>query len=254
MKNYRDAIMKRVKTKSIFKYDDLIITVTTEPDSLLESFCLTATVGKVFVGQIYGMSTNAYHMFTQPDNVWLQLDGASVLYADEGLAYLNNIMPQRAIMDGNGLEDFGFSDEEIDAICDKISFVNKKIADIAKHDISYRNKNIVFLDDVIVKPDYRRKGIFLKMTEVLEQWFGSDYSGAAYIYPLTMFDDGDDGDVFYDDDNAEENLLLNRTIATKLGWSLIDDFYALKLPEYILKIAKLGEEFRKYVPHIENDE
>ena len=178
-------------------------------------------------------------MFTQPDDVWVHLDGTSVLYADEGLAYLNNIMPQRAIMDGNGLEDFGFSDEEIDAICDKISLVNKKIADIAKHDISYRNKNIVFLDDVIVKPDYRRKGIFLKMTEVLEQWFGSDYSGAAYIYPLTMFDDGD---VFYDDDNAEENLHLNRTIATKLGWSLIDDFYALKIPEYILKIAKLGQE------------
>ena len=289
VKNYKEFPVSQTQSRqNAFRCDNLKITVKTETDEDIgfTSFCLTAKVGRLIVGKLNGLSISAYYILTDPFEICGLLDEESDIYHDECLAYIDRVLPLATVDIANVGECYGISDEEIEDILErmdcaqdeiieddygpaareyiatikKMDHIDQEIAEKAESSWFYVEKHILFFDDIIVHPDCRQNGILTKMMDVLKVWYGEDFSGAAYIFPVKT---DQDGTVIDDEDAAEADLERNRMIAEKLGWSLTDDFipsagcrntYALKLPEYILKMAKLGEEFRKYVPHIENDE
>ena len=243
MKNYKNIPLEPVSEMG-FRCDDMIIILETEyshfrseqeEESEVNPFCVRAWIGSVLVGKINGLSTNPYCMLTDPAYIAGYLDSESAIYGDEALAYLERVFPQ-AEMDESYLDGCGLSDEEIEDIFDRMDDSER---------YRFREHNILFFNDVIVSSEYRRHGVFTKMMEVLKDWFGEDYSGAAYIYPVRADDQGED--LEEDEENESRDLPRNRMIAEKFGWSLADDFvpsatehnaYALKLPEDILGIVK----------------
>ncbi len=277
MRNYKDVSMDSKSSFVIYKFDDLVISVQIGgneveikhelkeafgddelEDGEFEVFCLMAMIDNVTVGLINGVFTDVYKVLMNPWVIFWWLDSEYEIYSDELLAFIDKILPQESVEEDYLREKFDFSDEDIDRLFEKVERVkNKIIAKVDDNDDFYSKNTVLFLDDVIVNPDYRKNGILTKMMDALADLFG-DFAGAAYIYPVCIIDDDRGRRVADDDDNVEDGLQRNYSICEKMGWVLTDDFcpsaternsYALKIPKYILEIAKLGEEFRQYIPH-----
>lgn len=275
--NYKNVLMTSKTSCEVFGFDDLIISLQIGDDEIelqkafeeagvddvyddfedmVTAFNLTAMVDGSIVGLINGVYVNACNMFEDPWGVFGELDSLYEIYSDECLALIDKVLPQESV-DGDYLsEKLDFSEDEVQKILKEAESI--KIADMVEdNEDFYLEEYVVFLDDVIVNPDCRQKGILTKMLDVLEYWFG-DYTGCAYIYPVATVDDERGKRVADDENNLDADLRRNRAIAEKFGWRVTDDFnpsaternsYALKLPEYVLEIAKVGEKFTKYVPH-----
>lgn len=262
MENYKNVPMTWVTSGAfICGYDDLIVAVDDAPEEVLvNAFYVTARCGGKYAGMISGLYTNAYTMFTQPGDVFKVLSKESRIYEDAAMAYFDKVLPQMTMGGDSG---FNLPNKEINNILKKaersMKAVNDVVNDLTEGEDEYYNyytlNQVVFFNDIIVYPDYRQHGILTKMLNTLGMYFGKSYSGVANLYPVKP---DEYGLLVDDDDNVKNDLQRNRIVAEKLGWVLTDDFvpsaaayntYALKLPDYILRLAELGEEFRKYVPH-----
>lgn len=265
----------------VFRFDDLVISLQFGDDKIEENdefeedfgddelydddfedliteFSLTAMVGGTTVGLMNGVYVNACCMLEEPWDVYGELDSLYDIYSDECLAFIDKVLPQKSI-DGDYLcETLGFSEDEVQNILEEAESISEKIATMVEdNEEFYLSEYVVFLDDVIVNPDCRQKGILTKMLDILQYWFG-DYTGCAYIYPVATVDDERGKRVADDENNPDADLQRNKTIAEKFGWRMTDDFipsaternsYALRLPEYVLDIANLGKKLIQYVPH-----
>lgn len=264
VKNYKIIPLDPVDAEDkCFHCDDLTITVeldgcdykdddnqedgcfSEEDENPFHEFRIRAWLGNVPAGMVSGLVTNAYIVFTDPSSALVYLDCESAVYGNEALAYLGRVLPQ-TVMEVTEMENQKLSNEEIDGIFERAESSRMMVSERAENDVSFDEHNIVFLNDIFVNSDYRRHGILTKIMEVFEKWFGKDCSGAAYIYPVKF--DGKGG-IIDDEENEAGALERNRMIAGKYGWTTEHNAYALKLPEFILRIAEEGTEFRKYISH-----